>query len=402
MKLFSANVLRKMVQKVSAADIVETASNSSIESDVTENVMLANRAHRKGPNSAAQQKGPNGNGSSDRCCIDGKPFYISRQEIHHKANEIIDKHFDRNFSIKEVCSINETSYHRWISEKVQQQKTVDTKGVTDAAETDAVSEHSSQKSPKPVTHRARRRRILRARQNPTLNRLAGYMYGRFSKPRPTRCAVRDRFGIPLPTIDRATKHQQKQKIQENVLRRVRLAQMGYHQPPAKEDSSDDESVQNVKRLALLRTPYFLLPTIRISQVKRKERFRNQFLQKDRLNRINLLLYEHHKKGRSSRSGKATVKRNAKVHFDQGKAKRFNFLSKCLFLKCGRKAATTTDNNPMKLKYNAIIQTKYKEQIKNCASNVMCVCPFRFFGLFVCVGLKRAAFRTVDRQGAVVR
>lgn len=52
---------------------------------------------------------------------------------------------------------------------------------------------------------------------------------------------------------------------------------------------NNESVQN----ALIRTPYFLVPIVRIRQVRQKERFRNKFLQKERLNRINLLLYEHH-------------------------------------------------------------------------------------------------------------
>lgn len=368
MKLFNVNVLKNIVQKVSTADIVEVGSNSSIKSDITENVMIANRIQRRRFNHQQHHENVPQHGTN-RCCIDGKSFYMNRHEINQKANDIIEQHFDRNFSIKEVCSINETSYFKWIAE--QQQQNTENKEVAICTEADEISEHSSRKSPISISYRARRRRALRSRQNPTLHNLFGYMYGKFTKPRVMpSTATLDRFGIPLTTIDKALKHQQKQTIQENVLRKVRLAQMGYQQPPAKEDSSDDESVQNVKRLALLRTPYFLIPMIRISQVKRKERFRSRFLQKDRLNRINLLLYEHHKKGRRDRSGKSIFKRNLNVHFDQAMGKKFNFLSKCLFLKCGRKPVGKTESNPIKQKYRAIIQTKFKQQIKKCASSVI--------------------------------
>lgn len=367
MKLFNLNALKSIVQKVSTADIVEVTSNSSVESDITETVMLANRMQRRRLNHQQHHTNTAQNGT-DRCCIDGKSFYMSRHEINQKANDIIEQHFDRNFSIKEVCSINETSYHKWIAE--QQQKKTENKEVAISIEADEISEHSSRKSPISISYRGRRQRALRSRQNPTLVNLFGYMYGKFTKPRVLpSTATLDRFGIPLSTIDKALKHQQKQTIQENVLRKVRLAQMGYQQPPAKEDSSDDESVQNVKRLALLRTPYFLIPMIRISQVKRKERFRNKFLQKDRLNRINLLLFEHHKKSRRDRSGKTIFKRNLNVHFERTTGKKFNFLSKCLFLKCGRKLFGKTESNPIKQKYKTIIQTKFKQQIKKCASSV---------------------------------
>lgn len=376
MKLFNGSILKKMVQKVSAADIVETASNSSIESDVTENVMLAKQMQRK----KLQHQQHDGNASemgTERCCIDGKPFFMTKHEIVQKANAIVDRHFDRNFSIKEVCSIDETSYHKWMLEKEQQQKSGDKNQIRVPIEADAISEHSSRKSPCSIPYRARRKRRA-FRQHPTLIHLSGYMYGKFSKPRQTRTNnTSDRFGIPLSTMDKAFKHQQKQKIQESVLRKVRLAQMGYHQPPTKDDSSDDESVQNVKRLALLRTPYFMIPTIRISQVKRKERLRNRFLQKDRLNRIDLLLYEHHKKACANRGGKPAAKRNVKVHFGLARGRKFNFLSKCLFLKCGKKLANRIENNPMKEKYTAIIQTKYKEQIKKCASSVISMFSMNF-------------------------
>lgn len=75
-------------------------------------------------------------------------------------------------------------------------------------------------------------------------------------------------------INRVRKACNKRRIRESVLRRVRFAHMGYIQPPDREESSDNENLQKWKRLALDRTPYFVIPTFKISRVKKKNRFRN--------------------------------------------------------------------------------------------------------------------------------
>lgn len=137
-------------------------------------------------------------------------------------------------------------------------------------------------------------RIRKIKRKDAIKHISGYMYGPFTKqPTPDRYTIDgNKFNIPQSMIDRAKRYQKKQKIQENVLRRVRLSHMGFEQPPQKDESSDDESIQNVKKLALIRTPYFIIPTIKISQVRKKDRFRNKYLKtKARLKRINMFLNE---------------------------------------------------------------------------------------------------------------
>lgn len=104
----------------------------------------------------------------------------------------------------------------------------------------------------------------------------------------------DRFGIPKTMMNKARKQQQKKKIEEDILKEVRFTHMGFNQPPIKDESSDNDSIKNIKKLALIRTPYFLIPTIKINQIRRKDRLRKKYLKNYRLNRINILLYENRK------------------------------------------------------------------------------------------------------------
>lgn len=201
-----------------------------------------------------------------------------------------------------------------------------------------------------------RRQPRRFSHKNVIKHLSGYMYGPFTRPpSPDQLTLDgDKFGIPLSMTDRAKRYYKKKNIQDNVLRRMRLSHMGFEQPPSKDESSDDnESTQNVKKLALIRTPYFILPTIKISQVKRKDRFRNKYLKKDRLKRINLLMDEN--KSRSSVRGKMTDEQ-----FIQQKQSIFAKF----FQLTGRKPKPVEPaRNPEKEKYYNIIKTKYQESRK---------------------------------------
>lgn len=297
-------------------------------------------------------------------CIDGKPFYIKKHEIRQKLNEILEKTVDRNLTISDVVTDASTTFKRWTQEESGNNvshKILIGRQTTNNSETSSV--HSSPVRAV-VTTNKKRRRTKKSGKN-ALHHLTGYMYGIFSKPT-TQTQIQsknDRFGIPFTMIERAQKEHTKRKIQENVLRRVRLSHMGYNQPPSKDDSSDSESIQNVKRLALLRTPYFLVPTIKISQVRKKERFRNKYLQKDRLNRINLLLYDRSKKGLEIEKADEGDVDDNEIDNEIKITKKHHFFAK--FFQLSTKSKIALKRDPMKEKYFKVILDKFEEQRKHC-------------------------------------
>lgn len=167
----------------------------------------------------------------------------------------------------------------------------------------------------------------------------------------------DRHNIPIEMIERVKNNKKNDKLQKNLLHRVRLSHMGYVLPPDENDSSDDESVQNVKRLVLLRTPYFLLPTVKISKIRKKERHRNAFLKDDRLNRINLLLFERENitpkpKNVDSENGDKEIKQSEPVN-------------QPICNKFFKIAAKKNVKNPEKEKYYKLISDKFNEHRPKC-------------------------------------
>lgn len=371
MKTFTTTALRSIVQKISFADIVETSSNSSVGSDVSGNVLLARKMQRK-KLQYLKRENEDQNSRAERYCINGKPFYIKQSEIQQRAKTKIEKANDKNLLINDVCADSELSFRKWAAEQEQSKMLIRrfapaTKHKT--ADTDAISDNSSRQSSNVQEHIVKKPRRMQRKFVNKLNYFSrGFMYGAFTKVKSkTPSTKADRFGIPFTMIERAQKQHEKQKIQENVLRRVRLSHMGYRQPPIKDDSSDNESVQNVKRLALLRTPYFLVPTIKISRVRRKERFRNKYLQKDRLNRINLLLYERTKKSPSEFGyGESGGRRRARTDVAEI-AKKASAFSK--YFQLATKNKVLLKDNPIKDKYFNIIRTNFEEQQRMCEPNV---------------------------------
>ncbi|KAG4073557.1 hypothetical protein HA402_000781 [Bradysia odoriphaga] len=224
------------------------------------------------------------------------------------------------------------------------------------------SKDSNRSSNKTVITGSRysKKNLLKVGHKNIVKHISGYMFGPFAKtPTPDKLTKEgDKFGIPKTMTDRAKRCHKKQKIQHDVLRRVRLSHMGFVQPPSKDESSDDnESVQEVKKLALVRTPYFIIPTIRISQVKRKDRFRNKFLRGDRLKRINLLMGDR-SKSRSKQSSSNVVET------DEDIAERKRMMFAKFFQLIGKKDGKGKDAIKVdKTKTDGIDKTNYLKLIR---------------------------------------
>lgn len=103
----------------------------------------------------------------------------------------------------------------------------------------------------------------------------------------------DRFGVPITMMNKEIEQRRKKNIETRILKKIRLTQMGYNQPPLRDHSSDNDSIQNVKRLAIDRTPFFLISTIKIANIRQKDKLPNKYLQYG-LNRINVLLNDNQK------------------------------------------------------------------------------------------------------------
>lgn len=148
-------------------------------------------------------------------------------------------------------------------------------------------------------------------------------------------------------INKAKKYQEKMDIQKSILKKVRRTHMGCNQPPSNDDSSDGDSIQNVKRLALIRTPYFLLPTIKRNCVRRKERFRNKYLRNSRLNRINCLLFRKSNPKLCENTFAAVLEQNFSIPKTQH------------LIESENKNALAS-SNPIRLEVRSIINSKYAE------------------------------------------
>ncbi|XP_035777910.1 uncharacterized protein LOC118459012 [Anopheles albimanus] len=153
------------------------------------------------------------------------------------------------------------------------------------------------------------RRMTKVRRATKIPHIEGHMYGPF-----TRLPIEDpllanetKFGIPLSLLVRSYREMDTKKEGERTLIDTRLSHMRIPLCPKSSDSSDDEDqMEEVKILSFLRTPYFPIPTIRRQKKRRKDRLRSRWLQKNRLKRITMLLYdrslENMKSGRKRSKG----------------------------------------------------------------------------------------------------
>lgn len=300
--------------------------------------------------------------------IDGKSFYINQKEVKQKAQHVIDKIIDKTIDISRVVE-TDRYFKVWAKDERTKFKTKDQPPIRKPPQ--AESEASSIGSSSPIASLSGRRRRRRRRKR-TQNGTTGHMFGPLHNGPigPDKLTVHsDKFGVPMTMINRVRKAHRKRKIRESVLRKVRFAHMGYIQPPDRDESSDNESMENVKKLALIRTPYFVIPTIKISQVKRKDRFRNKFLRKDRLKRINLLLSDR----RNSAERREHFKYSDEVYEDDdleamendavGMTKKHQFFAK--FFQLSTKKKSELKRLPEKEKYYELILNKYEEHRQQC-------------------------------------
>uniref|UniRef100_A0A182P5S6 DUF4200 domain-containing protein n=1 Tax=Anopheles epiroticus TaxID=199890 RepID=A0A182P5S6_9DIPT len=138
------------------------------------------------------------------------------------------------------------------------------------------------------------RRVTKVRRSTKIPHVEGHMYGPF-----TQLPVQDpllenetKFGIPLSLLVRSYREMDTKKEGERTLIDTRLSHMRIPLCPKSSDSSEDEDqMEEVKILSFLRTPYFPIPTIKRQKKKRKDRLRSRWLQKNRLKRITMLLYD---------------------------------------------------------------------------------------------------------------
>uniref|UniRef100_A0A182VTE0 Uncharacterized protein n=1 Tax=Anopheles minimus TaxID=112268 RepID=A0A182VTE0_9DIPT len=158
------------------------------------------------------------------------------------------------------------------------------------------------------------RRVTKVRRSTKIPHVEGHMYGPF-----TRLPVEDpllenetKFGIPLSLLVRSYREMDTKKEGERNLIDTRLSHMRIPLCPKSSDSSEDEDqMEEVKILSFLRTPYFPIPTIKRQKKRRKDRLRSRWLQKNRLKRITMLLYD-----RSLENMRAGRRRKSK-HTDAG-------------------------------------------------------------------------------------
>ncbi len=287
----SPKLVKSVVRQVTAADFIVTPSSSNV-SDSSENIKLM------------RTKVPQCEETEDNT-IDGLPFYYPKDGIKSLLADFISRTVDKDGTRLPHVESNELDFRKWAT-NMRNKLRKERAGSSIVSD----SKDSARSSNKTVITGSRysKKNLLKVGHKNIVKHISGYMFGPFAPtPTPDKLTKEgDKFGIPKTMTDRAKRYHKIQKIQHNVLRRVRLSHMGFVQPPSKDESSDDnESVQEVKKLALVRTPYFIIPTIRISQVKRKDRFRNKFLKGDRLKRVNLLMGDR-SKSRSKQSGANVV------------------------------------------------------------------------------------------------
>lgn len=323
----SPKVVKSMVRQVTSADFIITPSSSNA-SDSSENIKVMKS---KPPNSAQTEDNT----------IDGVPFYYPKDGIKTLLQDFISRTVDKgNNRMPSVNAIDEIDFRKWAINMRDQLKKERAGSLNLSDSKDSARSRSEPSSAKTIITGSRysKKKLQKVGHKNIIKHISGYMYGPFTKP-PTPDKLTkdgDKFGIPKTMTDRAKRYHKKQKIQDNVLRRVRLSHMGFVQPPSKDESSDDnESVQEVKKLALVRTPYFIIPTIKISQVRRKDRFRNKYLKGDRLKRINLLMGD-----RSKSRSKQNVS-NMETVEDVAERKRSMFAK--FFQLIGKKEGKVKDN-----------------------------------------------------------
>lgn len=205
-------------------------------------------------------------------------------------------------------------------------------------------DHSTDSDTDSISASERSRR--RTKRKDFIEHIAGYMYGEFTKmPNPGKKATK--FGIPLSMLERAKDDAEKQKEKDKKLRRARIAHMKLPLYFEDENSEEDDVVETVKALTLIRTPFLRLPKIKTQKKRRRDRLRTKYLKQDRLKRITMLLYD----------------RSYDPNFKESLEKSEKSLEKDETVDARAKLDLSSTMSVQKKKYINFIKDSYTQQVK---------------------------------------
>lgn len=131
---------------------------------------------------------------------------------------------------------------------------------------------------------------------PGSEHLGGYLYGGFTKdvvPDETMDS-QTKFNVPLTMFSRAQVESKVRAMCKKKIQTARLEYMKIPQIPSDSDENSEDNFEDIKGLSLVRTPYFLMPTVTHTKIKRMERLKSKHLKGNRLKRVNLLLFDRNK------------------------------------------------------------------------------------------------------------
>lgn len=128
---------------------------------------------------------------------------------------------------------------------------------------------------------------------PGSEHLGGYLYGGFTKDSGPDETMKSqtKFNVPLSMFSRAQIESKVREMYRKKVQSARLQYMNIPQIPTDSEDSDEDVLEDIKGLSLVRTPYFLMPTVKHTKVKRMERLKSKHLKGNRLKRINMLLFD---------------------------------------------------------------------------------------------------------------
>lgn len=127
---------------------------------------------------------------------------------------------------------------------------------------------------------------------PGAKHLGGYLYGGYVEDEgPDKTMeTQTKFNVPYTMFSRAQVESKARATCRKKIQSARLEYMKIPQIPSDSENSDD-IFEDIKGVSLVRTPYFRIPTITHTKVKRMERLRSKHLKGNRLKRVNMLLFD---------------------------------------------------------------------------------------------------------------
>lgn len=262
-----------IAQNISSNELIEIVSKSSIESDISKNVLRASIMKCKGNKRLKRKRdsfihSPENTGENIKHeRWQQKIFEIEKEAIQSiipicKIDFCIEKSFSK-------CFLEEHRYRQKPMQRADLQSKIWENDINNQM-TVSLNE---------ITQRYDQNKFKK-------NHKSSNQRKKYSKKRRNFYSCADRFGISYSMIIRAHKKYKQHETETNILKKLRLLHMGQNQPPLKSDSSENNTERNMKKLFLLRTPYFMIPIIK--KVQRKDSVENIYLYRQRLNRIRFL------------------------------------------------------------------------------------------------------------------